>query len=224
MAPGFCFALSPLPCSFHGAKLHRGKYLRRRCKTLLCQLACSVYVSGGRGLGTLTAKALEHRGEQVLRDRNAALASTSVTAAVFAIGAGAADTELDRWREAVRDLQFLPAGTLGLFVVRSLSIQGVVTLLSGMRNWVVVRPGAFVPEPDGREIDLSRRPVADDVLLTDDVGANGVISREKVAVVLAHLAVLPDAADGLLGGVVGVYDWARMVSTPPKVRNLLPGV
>lgn len=171
-------------------------------------------VEGGAGTGALTCAAVIRQGGLVLHAT--ASSRAEVDSAIFAVGAlGPSDTEGERWKRAVEQYrQINSTAESCFFVARTLWVPRVVELLRyvetdpAKKKWTVLRPGALEDGEDWSE---------DNALLTPDIRVNGRISRPFLASLLAYLAIHGKRFDE---EVVGVYDDRRLISRPPRVKNL----
>jgi hypothetical protein len=193
---------------------HQHRYAVQACASAPNK---TVVADGGPGIAALTMEAVSRRGGRALWLNDAA-AGECVDAAVFAVGAGDPAAELERWAAAAASQRAL--GCVGIFVARQIVLPELVALLTaggGLGPWVVVRPGALVADDGsgsgGGEAGMER------MLVTDDVRCNGILSRERVAAVLARLALNRAAVEEVNGKVLGVYDRSRMISHPRGVRE-----
>lgn len=147
--------------------------------------------------------------------------SLPVDSAVFAVGAGDPSVELERW--AAVAASHLELRCLAIYVARQIVIPELVGMLGkagGRAPWVVVRPGAFVADETADENAGSAK---ERMLVTDDLRCNGIVSRERVARVLADLAMgSSKTAESCSGKVLGVYDRSRMISHPKGVKEYYP--
>lgn len=190
--------------------------------------ATLVYVSGGPGVAAATAKQVKALGGDVVWSQTSTIPpgdevrgpdSAHIDAAVFAVGAGNPDSELTRWEEAVESFQAFQGQPLGLFVVRSIVISQVKHLLSRSERWVIIRPGALVAEEQERSDGSSTTAQGSRLIATDDVRANGIISREMVGIALANVALGRVSVEPMVGKAVGVYDRDRVISLPKGVQD-----
>lgn len=188
--------------------------------------ATLVHVAGGRGVAAATAQAIESLGGGVVWSQDSGHQRGSPTkpsndgpahAAVFAVGAGDAAGEMERWASAVDAYNALGGQPCGLFVARSIVVPPLLQLLAGSTRWVVARPGALVAD-EGAD-GAGPRTAESRLLLTDDIRVNGIISREMVGLALAKVALAQVPVEPMLGKVVGIYDTKRIISLPKGVRN-----
>ncbi len=201
----------------------RGRHCRLHRVQRMNPAPCArlVYVSGGRGVAALTAAAVIRHGGKVVRAEDKFVGTTEkVSVAVFAVGAGDKTLERDRWDRATTMFRLMGSETMGLFVTRTIVVPYVVSKLDGLSRWIVFRPGAFVPENRSSTGNVSEQ-MAGRMLLTDNVLANGIVSRERVAELLAAIAMCKVEVSKMYGRVLGVYDKERMISCPTSVVNFL---
>lgn len=183
----------------------------------------TIAIAGGPGCARLTALAAERRGARVVQIKDLeGDEEIAVDAAVYAVGAGAADlsTELKRWAAAKTSFSNLGPHVVGLFVTRQLCCADVARMLKSdnvQGQWLVIRPGALVPDEEAEKEQWWRERA----LLTTDIRPNGLVSRTFLGEVLAAIALGEIASPLPFGQVVGLYDLKRMIFHPQGTPNLL---
>lgn len=192
---------------------------------------CIVILGGSSGVGLEASKYLTSKGVTVTsfsRSTGHDLSDAAVSSSVLrlaqdglaiSVGAGRRRStrqhELQLYASVVQALQQASHVDFVVAVARNLIIADVRQMFAEVSvPWVLLRPGPLVDE-DSRKPQVT---LEEDLLVTEDMRCNGLVSRRGVGAVVGDLLLKKVDIQDVSHRVLGVYDRNRMINFPDNAR------
>lgn len=191
---------------------------------------CIVVLGGSSGVGLEATNYLKTKGVTVTsfsRSTGHDLSDPAVSNSVLrlaedglaiSVGAGrrksTREDELKLYATILTALQDASHVHFVVAVARNFIITDVRQMFADVTiPWVLLRPGPLVDE-DSRKPEVIQQ---EDLLVTDDMRCNGLVSRRGVGAVVGDLLLRKVDVQEVSHRVLGVYDRNRMINFPNNV-------
>lgn len=199
--------------------------------TIVCRTEGCFVIGGTSGVGLEVSLHLESQGVKPIsmsrrtghdfsRDDIAQAALRGQTGIVAICIGGGRRTELVRdevhlYENVARAVASMEQVTVSVTIVRTLILPEVRKIFSNLVTspWILLRPGPLIDFPDSSK-------ASENLLVTEDIRCNGLVSRKGVATVAGDLLLGKIALGEIEGRDFGVYDRNRMINIPRGITTL----